>query len=57
MRDLVFRYDNSKPMGNSVANLPSHQLQKEDNVVHVPYDQENTETSLVTLWEHICEEI
>ena len=22
MRDLVFKYDNSKPMGNAVANLP-----------------------------------
>ncbi len=56
-RDLVFRFDNSKPMGGSVANLPSHSLDKDSFIVHLPYDQENVETSLVTLWEHICEEI
>lgn len=37
-RDLVFRYDNSKPMGSAVSNLPSHQLDKEQYVVHLPYD-------------------
>jgi len=56
-RDLVFRYDNSKPMGKAVANLPSHQLNKEQFVVHLPFDQENPETSLVTLWDEIGEEI
>ena len=57
MRDLVFKYDNSKPMGNAVANLPSHQLLKDELLVHLTYDSDNTETSLVTLWEQICEEI
>ena len=38
-------------MGNSVSNLPSHLLKKDDFVVQVPYDEESTESSLVTLWE------
>ena len=37
-RDLVFRYDNSKPMGGAVSNLPSHQLNKEQFLQHLPYD-------------------
>ena len=34
----MFRYDNSKPMGNSVANETSHLLNKEGSMIHTPYD-------------------
>ena len=37
----MFRYDNSKPMGKSVANESSHLLNKEGLMIHTPYDQEN----------------
>ena len=53
----MFRYDNSKPMGNSVANESSHLLNKEGLMIHTPYDQENPESNLINLWENICEQI
>ena len=51
----MFRYDNSKPMGKSVANESSHLLNKEGLMIHTPYDQENPESNLINLWENICE--
>lgn len=34
----VFRYDNSKPMGNAVANESSHLLNKDGLMIHTAYD-------------------
>jgi len=34
----MFRYDNSKPMGNAVSNETSHLLNKESFMIHAPYD-------------------
>ena len=53
----VFKYDNSKPMGKSVANETSHLLDKEGLMIHTPFDQENAEHNLINLWENICEQI
>ena len=53
----VFRYDNSKPMGNAVANESSHLLNKDGLMIHTAYDQERQESNLIDLWENICEQI
>ena len=53
----LFRYDVSKPMGSAVANDSSHGLDKDRFMVHLPFDLEVEGSSLVTLWESICETI
>ena len=57
LQDKLFRFDVSKPMGKAVANESSHLLNKEELVIHAPYDQEQTESNLIDLWENICEQI
>ena len=53
----LFRYDVSKPMSSAVANDSSHTLDKDRFMVHLPFDLEAEGSSLVTLWENICETI
>lgn len=54
IKTTEYKYDSSKPMGNSVANLASHQLNKDANLLHLPHQPEST---LTELWESICNEI
>ena len=57
LQEKVFRFDNSKPMGNAASNENSHLLNKEGLMIHAAYDQELPESNLIELWEVICEQI
>jgi hypothetical protein len=56
-----FRYDNSKPIGKSVANNPAHALNVPELISHLPYDtntiSDKSKGSLIDLWEAVCEQI
>ena len=51
-----FKFDNSRPMGDSAANSMSHALQRQQNTIYLQAGEKGKNgCNLADLWEQICE--
>jgi hypothetical protein len=50
----LYKFDNSKEMGNTISNSLSHQLKKTEYLVHLSF---KSGMNFSDLWEKLCDEI